>query len=678
MAIVQMQKLSIAASKKNRKAILELLQSMGVMEIHTDSLTDPDLRKMDTQTARMKYDRRADSFDRVLALLDTYAPEKKSMLDSFNGPEEVGRSRLDRVIKERRSLNQDAATILKFEKQISDLKGVIQKNENQIEWLIPWQELDVPMTSEGTKETALLLGSLPGELTAPDVYAAAAEGLPEPACVTADVISTGNEATLVSVLTLKKDREKVEENLRRHGFARPQQIVRGVPREVIEDLKKENEHEQKHIEALEKKIAEFAPKREDYMVAGDYYRSRSAKYSLLGTIPQSENAFFLEGYVPADQAGAVKTLLGEKFGAVVETEEIAEDEQVPTLLKNNRFSASVEGVLESYGLPTRGHVDPTFVMSIFYVFFFGMMLSDAGYGILMFLACGFLLKKYPNMGSGMKKMMQMFFWCGISTAFWGFMFGGVFGDLADVIAKTWFGYPADGPAIIPALWFVPLNNPMRLLLWCMLFGVIHLFAGLLIKGYEYLKDGDVVGFVSDVLSWLMFLMGLILILLPTDLFEGIAQMEFNFPPFVGTLAKILTFAGLALILVMAERSTKNWVLRILLGAYDVYGVTSWLSDVLSYSRLLALGLATGVIASVVNMMAGMVAQGKGIIGVILFIVICLAGHTLNFAINVLGAYVHTNRLQFVEFFGKFYEAGGEPFQPFTTANKYVEIKEERN
>ena len=219
---------------------------------------------------------------------------------------------------------------------------------------------------------------------------------------------------------------------------------------------------------------------------------------------------------------------------------------------------------------------------------------------------------------------------------------------------------------------------MRLLLWCMLFGVIHLFAGLLIKGYEYLKDGDVVGFVSDVLSWLMFLMGLILILLPTDLFEGIAQMEFNFPPFVGTLAKILTFAGLALILVMAERSTKNWVLRILLGAYDVYGVTSWLSDVLSYSRLLALGLATGVIASVVNMMAGMVAQGKGIIGVILFIVICLAGHTLNFAINVLGAYVHTNRLQFVEFFGKFYEAGGEPFQPFTTANKYVEIKEERN
>ena len=154
MAIVQMQKLSIAASKKNRKAILELLQSMGVMEIHTDSLTDPDLRKMDTQTARMKYDRRADSFDRVLALLDTYAPEKKSMLDSFKGPEEVGRSRLDQVIKERRSLNQDAATILKYEKQISDLKGVIQKNENQIEWLIPWQELDVPMTSEGTKETA--------------------------------------------------------------------------------------------------------------------------------------------------------------------------------------------------------------------------------------------------------------------------------------------------------------------------------------------------------------------------------------------------------------------------------------------------------------------------------------------------------------------------------------------
>jgi V/A-type H+-transporting ATPase subunit I len=213
---------------------------------------------------------------------------------------------------------------------------------------------------------------------------------------------------------------------------------------------------------------------------------------------------------------------------------------------------------------------------------------------------------------------------------------------------------------------------MRLLVWCMLFGLIHLFFGLGIKGYEYLKDGDIVGFVSDIVAWFAFLIGLILILLPTELFGNIAQMTFVFPPVVNTLAKVLTFGGMIVIVFMSGRANKNWGLRIALGAYDIYGVTSWLSDVLSYSRLLALGLATGVIAQVINTMGSMF--GGGPIGLILFIVIFVVGNILNFAINVLGAYVHTNRLQYVEFFGKFYDAGGEPFTPFTTKTNYIDIK----
>ena len=154
---------------------------------------------------------------------------------------------------------------------------------------------------------------------------------------------------------------------------------------------------------------------------------------------------------------------------------------------------------------------------------------------------------------------------------------------------------------------------MRLLSYCMLFGLIHLYFGLGIKGWEYLKDGDVVGFVSDILSWYLFLTGLVLILLPTELFGSIAGDSFDFSPVakLGTLAKAITIIGLLLILVMQERQTKNWVPRILLGAYDIYGVTGWLSDILSYSRLLALGLASGVIANVVNMMASMF--GKSVI-----------------------------------------------------------------
>ena len=302
-----------------------------------------------------------------------------------------------------------------------------------------------------------------------------------------------------------------------------------------------------------------------------------------------------------------------------------------------------------------------------------MMLSDAGYGILMAVVTGIVLLKFKRIESGMKKMLQLFFWCGLSTAFWGFMYGGFFGDAIDVIAKTFFGYTGETPILKP-IWFAPLENPMRLLIWCMVFGLIHLFAGLAVKGYEYLRDKDFVGFVSDIIAWYMFILGLVLMLVPSSIFASIAGSQIVFPDWANTLAKVLTIAGLVIILFMSGRANKNWGLRVALGAYDIYGVTGWLSDVLSYSRLLALGLATGVIANVINMMASM--KGNTVIGTIVFIVVFIFGHILNLAINLLGAYVHTNRLQYVEFFGKFYDGGGNSFKPFKTINNHVEIKEE--
>lgn len=253
---------------------------------------------------------------------------------------------------------------------------------------------------------------------------------------------------------------------------------------------------------------------------------------------------------------------------------------------------------------------------------------------------------------------------------WGILFGGYFGDVITVVSETFFGKAVT----VPALWFVPLDNPMQLLIYSLAFGVVHLFAGLAIKGYMELKEGRVLDFFCDVVLWFAFLIGLILMLIPSSIFASIAQTQIVFPPVLNTLAKALAIIGAVGLLLMSGRENKNPVLRIALGAYDIYNITGWLSDVLSYSRLLALGLATGVIASVVNTMGSMF--GKGIMGVIGFVLVFLVGHTLNLAINLLGAYVHTNRLQFVEFFGKFYEGGGKPFEPFKTDTKYVDIKEE--
>ncbi len=189
-----------------------------------------------------------------------------------------------------------------------------------------------------------------------------------------------------------------------------------------------------------------------------------------------------------------------------------------------------------------------------------------------------------------------------------------------------------------------------------------------------IKDGRYLDCLYDVGFWFALLIGLLLLLIPSELFASIAGQTFIFPAFVNVLAKVLTIIGLVGIILMSGRRKKNPALRIALGLYDIYGITSWLSDVLSYSRLLALGLATGVIAQVVNSMASM--MGDGILGAIFFIVVFIIGHTLNLAINLLGAYVHTNRLQYVEFFGKFYEGGGRKFEPFAVHTKYYKIKED--
>ena len=674
MAVVEMQKISISAHRSNRKAILETLQKLEVIQVVEADLDETGLRHKNTADARATFEKNADLADQALAILDKYVPEKQGMLSGLAGKELIDDASFDKVVESQQDCMAVARKIVRNEKEISECSGNILKNENQKESLVPWMNLDVPMSFTGTNKTAAFIGSVQGVCDEAQVYALIkeqTEGIEE---LSVTVLSSESDMTNIFVLCLKEAREKVESALRSLGFAKPPQAVLGVPKKVAEDLDRDTEKQKTEIERLKKGIEEYAGSREDLRVVSDYYRTRAEKYRLLGTIPQTRKAFFIEGWVPAESAEAVAKLLTEKYGAVVDYEEKKEGETEPTLLRNNKFSRNYEPVLASYGLPQHGKVDPTTIMSFFYMFFFGMMLSDAGYGLLMVIGCGIALLKFPRMAQGMRKMLTMFFWCGVSTVFWGIMFGGFFGDVIDVVAKTFFGYTGD--KIVKPLWFDPLTSPMRLLIWCMLFGIIHLFFGLGIKGYQYLKDGDIVGFVSDIIAWYAFLIGLILMLLPTDLFANIAQMQFNFPPFVAPLAKGLAIGGMVVILLMSGRANKNWGLRIALGAYDIYGVTGWLSDALSYSRLLALGLATGVIASVINTMAAMVGEGKGIIGLIIFFIIFIIGSVLNFAINLLGAYVHTNRLQYVEFFGKFYDGGGEPFEPFETKTKYIEFNKE--
>ena len=301
------------------------------------------------------------------------------------------------------------------------------------------------------------------------------------------------------------------------------------------------------------------------------------------------------------------------------------------------------------------------------------MLADFAYGLIMTLACAIVLRKFPEMEKGLSKTLKMFFWCGISTAAWGLVFGSCFGDLIGVVSKNFLG----GTTTFAPLWFSPLDQPMKMLIFSLGIGILHIFTGLFISIYQKIKNHDVSSAIFDVGFWCLLVGGLVIYVTTTSLFSDMAGISLNLPPLAVNIALGASAVGAVGIVVMAGRPTKNIFKRLLKGLYELYNVTSYLSDILSYSRLLALGLATSVIASVFNQMGTMV--GNGPLGIAVFVIAFLLGHTLNILINILGAYVHTNRLQYVEFFGKFYEGGGKKFKPFSEENtKHYIIKEDIN
>lgn len=671
MAVLQMQRISLCALKKNRKAILERLQELGAMEIDIRLEDDSGYTTMDVSNSKATFEKKAQTADRALEILQRYAPEQTGMLASLAGKPLIDKPMFEKAAQDQDRFIDMADRIVTMDKRVAEETARVQKLKDQMEALVPWMGLTVPVSYSGTRRVSILIGAISGTPNLENIYELIGKFAPDVEAVDVEIISVDRDFTYLAVVCLAAEVQAVEEALRAGGFSKPAQAVDKIPARYREELQEETEAALEEVKRLKSEITNLAGHRQNLRLVSDYYRMRAEKYGVLGKLPQTTNTFALSGYVPAKDARKIADEFADKYDAAVELEEIGEEEEAPVLLKNNYFAESGEGVLASFGLPGKGEVDPTMIMTVFYVFLFGIMLSDAAYGLIVAAACGALLVKFPRMPLNMKKSIRLFFWCGLSTLFWGVMFGGYFGDAISVISSTFFGKEVS----IPPLWFAPLDEPMRMLVWSMLFGLIHLYTGLFVKAYMYIRDGKILDAVCDVGFWLLLITGLVLILMPTEIFASISQMTFVFPEPLNMLAKGMAIVGAVGILLMSGRDKKNhWGLRIALGAYDLYGITSWLSDILSYSRLLALGLATGVIASVFNQMGSMF--GSGIIGAILFIIVFVIGHIFNIAINLLGAYVHTCRLQYVEFFGKFYEGGGREFHPFRSNTKYVDVKEE--
>ena len=587
----------------------------------------------------------------------------------LEGRKSIGVREYDETAQNAPELTKTAGRINALGKRITDQQAEIARLEAQIDALKPWMGLDVSMRTIGTSSTSVFIGSFPEELSEGEIKTRIAESAPEVEGVEVEVISTQPQQTCVFVVCLGKYGIKLEPALRGMGFTYPAAPSKTAPPERVKELRERIKKAEGEIDSAKQEIMSYAEKREELLFTADYYTMRADKYQVLGELWQTRHVFYLTGYVDASEAEALKAAMEQKYDALVELETPSPDEELPVKLKNGFFGAPVEGVLEGYSLPGKWEVDPSKVMCVFYYVLFGMMLSDAAYGFLISLACGIVLLKFKNIEEGLRKTMRMFFFCGISTMFWGVMFGSYFGDAIPVIARTFFGAEVN----VPPLWFAPLDDPMRLMLFSFLLGIIHLFAGLGMQIYQYCRRGKYLDALYDSGFWYMLVGGLIIALVGSDMFKDMMGLDLPIPSIVITIALVFAAIGAVGIIATSGRESRGFK-RLLKGLYGLYGVSSWLSDILSYSRLLALGLATGVIAQVFNMLGTM--AGGGVIGAILFILVFVIGHVLNLLINLLGAYVHTNRLQYVEFFGKFYEGGGEKFTPFAANTKHFKITEE--
>lgn len=671
MAVVSMTRVDICALKKNRKAIIEDLQRKGVVELSPLEYKGEIFEKLDTSQQQSMFMKSAAMSAKAYEIMLGYFPRKSSMLDMFHGRKLLSTERYYELANKAKEIMRDVQDVLAIDKELSDSKAEALRYEYQIEALKPWENLDISMTFRGTDSTRAFIGTLPEQLEYEQILNLISEQEPALSSVSLELISSSREMSCVFLICKKSEGDALEFALRKLGFSAPSVVSNLPPGERISVLNEKIEKLRREAVSLEEKIKSYQEKMDLFMFIEDYFSIRADKYNELQKLVNTRHTFFLSGYAPDKDAKKLKTYLCDKYDAVVECSEIPQDEEIPIELENNSLVRPVESVLETYSLPTRYEFDPTGIMAIFYYIFFGMMFSDAGYGIVMTIACAALILKFKAMEDGIKKSVKMFMFCGISTTFWGLMYGSFFGDAVTVIGRTFFN--ADWA--FPALWFDPIQgtNSMTLLMYCFLFGIIHIFFGLGIKGYMYIKNGKIKDAIYDVLSWYLFVGGGLLSLLSMDILKSMTG--FTLPPVFLTIGGVCAAVGAVLILLFSGRGSTP-VKRMLKGIYGVYGVSGYLSDILSYSRLLALGLATGVIAQVFNQIGSML--GGGVLGAIVFTLVFLIGHSLNIGINALGAYVHTNRLQFVEFFGKFYEGGGEKFNPFKINTKHYNIKEDLN
>lgn len=665
MAVLQMQRITICGLQDDRNSITNFIQQHGIIEF-TDLLPQDEVfRKQDFSATESVFSKSGNKANTAIEIIEAYDSEKKSLLSMFEGRKIISADEYEAFSEKENEISEVVTEILSLDKEVAESKAEILKLKLQTEALAPWSTLDIPLSFKGTGFTSAFIGTLPNTWTLEMIYEQLAELTP----VNVDIIDASREQTCIMVICENSKADQVSEKLKSNGFAYPAVSADVAPARQIQAYAEQIKEYESLINSDIEKIKKFASRREDMKLFADSQSIRAGRYNAASQMLQSKNVFIITGFIPQKAVEFVQDHM-KKFSAEVVIEEPTEDDDVPVALQNNGFAAPLEGVVEAFSLPGRREIDPSMVVAVFYYLFFGAMLSETMYGVAMAIGCGVILHKYKHtMEDSTKKMLKMFMYCGFGTIFWGIIYGSYFGDAISVISTTFFGKTV----AIPPLWIDPVKNPMTVLVMALALGIIHIFVGLGANLYQCMKRKDIKSALYDVILWYMILVGCLIMGLASPMIISMIGVSWILPASVGKIGMILAAIAAIGIILTNGRESKSPVKRILKGLYALYNITGYLSDMLSYSRLLALGLATGVICSVVNKIGAMF--GPTPIGIIIFIVVFIGGNALNIGINALGAYVHANRLAYVELFGKFYDGGGRKFEPHAAKTKYYKIKE---
>ncbi len=650
MAIVKMKKFTLLAFESQKQKLLQDLQRLESVQFSEVLIREELEEYLQKDSAHIEISEIEEEQAKIKFAIDFLSQyeEKKGTIQSLKeGKNTVTYYELEKAVEDLQWEKQ-YNYLKEKENTINKKKQHISKLSSEIEEIGKWSNLDISMNEVNNfKNCIAYLGVVPKNFI---------DNLREDISFQynncyIEVVNEDSRDSNILIIFHKELQSEIETLLKRYSFSKVNYDYEVPPKEVIRNFKTKIKELKNELKNIKKEIEEHVKYINDFKLIYEYNENHLLRLESCNNFLRSKNILTIEGWLPEETIDKFEETIRKSLNNEYYLElEDAKGEDVPILLKNGTVSEAFEPITEMYSMPRYNEIDPTPLFMPFYFIFFGMMLSDAGYGLVMFIG-SLVALKFFNLDEDKRKSIKMFFYLSISTIFWGVMYGSYFGDAIK----------------INPIWMKPDSNVILLMIVSVAFGLIQIYVGLGIKGYMLIRDGKPLDALLDVGLWYLTLTGSILWLLSASGAVSSLSTSGN----ISTIAKYATFTGMILILLTHGRSEKGIGAKLGAGLYSLYGITGYVGDLVSYTRLAALGLATGFIGSAFNLMIGMLGNpiAKILAGSLIFVV----GHIFNLFINALGAYVHTCRLQYLEYFNKFYEGGGKTFRPLKFSSKYVKV-----